>query len=237
MNQSNLFLPQVKLRVQLSKTSVDTIMSKANFEFQTRRIKMSFNQAKRDKLFEQLSDYNNELRTLLDTSDRIAALRQSRGVTKKSAVNKGLWQFWRHADKLYSLLTQSWRCDCKLLHQANLLLQHRTTSKVDFRIMFVYAQQNFKPKPWSWTCQETDIKMLEDKWQPKKSTVSFTTITPSVSAESISSQTPSQTGSASKAEPKKSSFRKSIMAKFKKDKDNSCYPKYVSSRRWKVLTD
>jgi hypothetical protein len=68
-------------------------VSKANFEFQTQRIKMSLNQVKRDKLFEALTDYNNELRDLLDTSDRIAALRQSRGVEKRSAVNKGLWNF------------------------------------------------------------------------------------------------------------------------------------------------
>ena len=97
---------------------------------------MSLNQVKRDKLFEALTDYNNELRDLLDTSDRIAALRQSRGVEKRSAVHKGLWNFWRHADRLYSVLTQSWRCDCKRFHQANLFLQYRTTSKAEFRIMF-----------------------------------------------------------------------------------------------------
>ncbi len=50
-------------------------MSKANFEFQTQRIKMSLNEVKRDKLFEALTDYKNELRDLLDASDRIAALR------------------------------------------------------------------------------------------------------------------------------------------------------------------
>jgi len=179
---------------------------------------MSFNQSKRNRLFEELTDYNNELRTLLDTSDRIAALRQNRGRRKKSAVNRGLWQFWRHADRLYGLLTQSWRCDCKTLHQANLLLQHRTTSKVDFRIMFIYAQQTFKPKPWLWTCQETNIKMLEDEWQLKK---------PTVPTVPISSQTPSQVDLVSKAGPKKSSFKMSIIGKFKKDKHSSCHSKYV----------
>jgi hypothetical protein len=198
---------------------------------------MSLNQSKRDKLFEELTDYNNELRTLLDTSDRIAALRQSREMEKKSAVSKGLWQFWRHADTLYSLLTQSWRCDCKRFHQANLLLQHRTTSRADFRIMFVYAQQNLnRPKPWSWTCQETNIKMLEDSCQPKKSTVSFTTITPTASTESMSSQTISQASTA--LTPKKSSFRKSFMGKFKKDKaNNPCYPRFVVFISLETSTD
>jgi hypothetical protein len=191
-------------------------------------MRMSLNRSKRDKLFEELTDYNNELRTLLDTSDRIATLRQTRAMGKKSAVSKGLWQFWRHADKLYTLLTQSWRCDCKRFHQANLLLQHRTTSKADFKIMFVYAQQHLdRPKPWSWTCQETNIKMLEDDWQPKKSAVSFTTITPTASTESNISQTLSQAPKA--PAPKPSSFRKSFMGKFKKDKtNNSCNARFVA---------
>lgn len=188
---------------------------------------MSFNQSKRDKLFEDLTDYNNELRTLLDTSDRIAALRRSRDVGKKSAVSKGMWQFWRHADRLYNILTQSWACDCKIFHQANLLLQHRTNSNADFRIMFVYAQQNLRPKPWSWTCQETNIKLLEDDCQPKNSVVSFTTIiTPVASNESLPPETPLPNSPS--PTPKKSSFRKSIMGKFKKDKtEASCKARYV----------
>jgi len=230
---SNSVVEQVNLK--LSKTSIDAFVSKANFEFQTQRIKMSFNQSKRDKLFEELTDYNNELRTLLDTSDRIAALRQNRTVGKKSTVSKGLWKFWLHADRLYSLLTQSWLCDCKKFHHANLFLQHRTTSNADFRIMFVHAQQNCKPKPWSWTYQETNIKMLEDEWQPKKLAVSFSTITPTVSTESITSPNPSHAASAPPQE--KSSFRKSIMGKFKKDKDKSSDTRFVMSISLQALID
>lgn len=201
-------------------------MSKANFEFQTQRVKMSLNQVKRDKLFEALTDYNNELRDLLDTSDRIAVLRQNRSIEKRSTVNKGLWKFWRHADRLYSLLTQSWRCDCKRFHQANLYLQYRTSSKAEFRIMFVYAQQNLKPKPWSWTCQETNIRMLEDGWQPEKSTVNFIISSPTTSIISFPSPTPSQISNIPL--PKKSSFRRSIIRKFKKDKaDNPYDPGFV----------
>ncbi|KAE8440783.1 hypothetical protein EG329_006583 [Mollisiaceae sp. DMI_Dod_QoI] len=226
--QSKVSEDDVALRLKSSNISIDTFVNKANLEFQTQRIKMSLNRSKRDKLFEELTDYNNELRTLLDTSDRIAALRQSREMGKKSTVSKGLWQFWRHVDRLYGLLTQSWRCDCKSFHQANLLLQHRTTSKVDFKIMFIYAQKTLnRPRPWSWTCQETNIKMLEDSWQPKKSTVSFTTITPTASTESISSQTLSQASTAITL--KKSSFRKSFMSKLKKGKANDpCCPSNAS---------
>ncbi|KAH8805200.1 hypothetical protein F5884DRAFT_442575 [Xylogone sp. PMI_703] len=93
--------------------------------------------------------------------------------------------------------------------------------------MFIYALQNFKPKPWSWTCQEMNIKMLEDEWKVKKSAVSFMTATPTASTESVSSQTPSQ--AFTPVAPKKSSFRKSIMNKFKKNKaSESHYPSNAS---------
>jgi hypothetical protein len=109
------------------------------------------------------------------------------------------------------------------------------TSKAEFRIMFVYAQQNLKPKPWPWTCQETNIKLLEDEWQPQKSIVSFA-ITPTASTKSTSSPTPSQASIA--PTPKKSSFRRSIMGKFRKDKaDNSCYPRFVIFISLEASTD
>jgi hypothetical protein len=213
---------QVTLPADSSKPA---LLSTANLEFQTQRIKMSFNQSRRDKLFKELTDYNNELRTLLDTSDRIAALRQNRSASKRSADLKGLWQFWRHADGLYNLLMQSWRCECKTRHQANLLLQHRTTPKADFRVTFIYAPQNSKPEAWSWTCQETNIRMLPNEWQTKKSSVSFATITAATSNESIPSRTPYQTDSASTAVSKRPSFRISIMGKLKKKgKHQSCQP-------------
>ena len=186
---------------------------------------MSFNQPKRDKLFERLTDYNNELRALLDTGDRIAVLRHNRSVAKKSAVSKGLCQFWRHADRLYSLLTQSWRCECKTFHQANLLLQHRTTPNAEFNIIFFFAQQDITPEPWSWTWQQTNIKMLEDGWQPTKSSVRFSVTTPTVSEEPISSQTPSQNDPVVQvvSKERKISFKKSIMWKFRSSKSRNSW--------------
>jgi hypothetical protein len=179
---------------------------------------MSFNQSKRDKLFNELTDYNNELRTLLDASDRIAALRQGRGKVKRSTVSKGLWQFWRHADNLYNLLTRSWRCDCKAYHLANLMLQHRTTSKSEFQIMIVFAQQSRMPKPWSWTWQETSIKMLEDEIQPARANSRPLKPTTSVPPQSVPSQVRlnHSTPLVVQAVPEKSiGLRKSFMRKFK----------------------
>ncbi|CAG8974902.1 hypothetical protein HYALB_00006686 [Hymenoscyphus albidus] len=60
----------------------------------------------------------------------------------------------------------------------------------------------------------TNIKLLEDEWEPKRSIVSFTTPTSSDESRPSKALPP-----ASKSLlPKKSSFRKSIMGKFKKEK-------------------
>jgi hypothetical protein len=202
-------------------------MTKINLEYQAKRLRMSFNQSKRDKLFNELTDYNNELRTLLDTSDRIAALRQGRGKAKKPAVSKGLWQFWRHADNLYNLLTRSWRCDCKAYHLANLMLQHRTTSRADFEVMFVFAQHSLIPKPWSWTWQETSIKMLDNELQVANANARSLTPIPNVPPQYARSQAPLQRQTPAVAQPipgKSIGLRKSFMRKFKGGKTTAASP-------------
>lgn len=144
----------------------------ANFDFQSRRIRMSLNKSKRDSLFRQLTKAIDELRDLLDSSDRIAALRQTRRVAK-TAETKGMWRFWHHTDKLYRLLARSWLCECKHLHLANLLLQHRTSPTPEFRVFFFFANCG-KVKEPPWARQEARIKILEpdgDRPKPKESSV------------------------------------------------------------------
>ena len=138
-------------------------MSKSNLEFQAQRVKFGFGRAVREKLFDELSKYNARLRDLLDTNDKALALKQAREGNKKSMVGKMLWRFWRHARSLHSTLTKAWICDCKSLHHANLLLQHRVTPEVEFKVLFSYAQDTpssgSSHRSWDW--QETSIKILE----------------------------------------------------------------------------
>jgi hypothetical protein len=215
---------QVSSPMKSANGSLDSTVIKANLEYQAQRIRMSFNGSKRDKLFNQLTDYNNELRTLLDTSDRIAALRDARKKPKKSAVSKGLWQFWRHADSLYNIITASWRCDCRSYHLANLMLQHRTTGKADFKVTFVFAQQTLMIRPRSWTLQETSIKMLEGTVSSSKLDAG-----PSVATEVVRERPVLQNLDIAKNSQKPTSFgfRKSFMRKFKSDKASKYSPALV----------
>jgi hypothetical protein len=108
--------------------------SEKNVSVLIRRFSLSLNESNRERLFKDLTKGNEQLRTLLDSSDRIANLQKSRGVTKKVADMKGMRHFWRQTGKLYRLLNRSWDCECRELHSASLLLEHRTAATADFQL-------------------------------------------------------------------------------------------------------
>lgn len=159
---------------------------KKNVSVLIRRFRLSLNESKRERLFKDLTKGNEQLRTLLDSSDRIATLQKSRGVTKKVADMKGMRHFWRQTDKLYGLLNRSWDCQCRELHSASLLLQHRTAATTDFQLfLFSGTGEQGNPENVFWTGQEAKIRVLEDQSSIKrtsKSRVSFTSSTTTIAA-------------------------------------------------------
>ena len=114
-------------------------------------MKFGFGRANRAKLFEEFARYNARLRELLDTSDRSAALKQSRLQLKNSAVKKVFWKLWRHAASLHEVLCQAWCCQCKHLHLACLALHHESNIEhIEFSICFLYSPSlTAEGCPWS----------------------------------------------------------------------------------------
>lgn len=157
---------------------------KKNVSVLIRRFQLSLNKEKREELFKELTKGNEQLRTLLDSSDRLATLQKSRGVTKRIADMKSMRQFWRQTDKLFNVLNSSWACECRKFHSASLLLEHRTSATADFQLFlfnrFGYQEDTSKVV---WTGQEAKVRILEDqgdRTEAKKQRVSFT---PSALAE------------------------------------------------------
>ena len=140
-------------------------VSKANLEYQTQRIRFAFGQSSRNKLFDELSDYNKRLRDLLDTQDRLTAVRSTGKKGKIQLSGRVLSQFWRHASSLFSLLARAWQCECQTSHRANLLLQHRTTPAATFKILFLSSEDRESQAPGLWSWQETQLKLLNDENQ------------------------------------------------------------------------
>lgn len=135
-------------------------MKKPKYQFQ--RIRFTWHKPPRNKLLDELAQYNNQLRQLLDSSDRLAV---SRPVPKpkKSGVGNTLLRFWHYAKSLHALLRQGWCCNCKSLHYANLFLQHHRSHYVEFKIQFNFSQITEHPGPVrTWTSQETKISLAED---------------------------------------------------------------------------
>lgn len=133
---------------------------KTNISVNFRRVKLSLNKARREELFKTLEKRIEQLRRLLDSSDRIASLQQARGVSRKIADLKGMRQFWRKTDKLYRLLERSWNCDCRELHSASLLLEHRTSGDaIDFHLCLFNGSGD--REDLSWSGQETKARILK----------------------------------------------------------------------------
>lgn len=105
---------------------------------------------------EKLAFYNSKLQELLESSDRLAASRQTRGRTQSQGSAK-LISFWRHAETIYGLLRNAWRCECLPFHYANLLLQHWTDHDIELHIFFVFSRDATLRKIGPWKCQRTMI--------------------------------------------------------------------------------
>lgn len=135
-------------------------MIKPKLEYHLQRMRFSLNKTSRNKLLDELAQYNTKLRQLLDSSDRLAKLRRY-PKQKKLGVGSTLLRFWHYAKSLHTLLHQALRCDCKSLHYASLFLQHHISSDVEFKIQFKFSQSAERLRPAPWTSQETRISLAE----------------------------------------------------------------------------
>jgi hypothetical protein len=129
-------------------------MSMSNIEFQARRIKFTVKKSTRERLFAQLEEANNRMRNLLESSDKTIAARKNReSASPRSLMSRKMNDFWRHAKRLHDALSSAWQCSCAS-HITNLGLEHRTSDKVEFHLLFQLGTA--QPKSW----HDTRIKML-----------------------------------------------------------------------------
>ncbi|KAK3363767.1 hypothetical protein B0T25DRAFT_528416 [Lasiosphaeria hispida] len=132
-------LVQEKMNSPKAPTTIERLKSaftKEGRTFQLYKLKFSTSEAARRKLFGQLDEYIRKLEALLDISEQNANLgyRQT-SVTGFAAADEALCSFWLQASKLFKAITSAWGCPCSQ-HDAKLLLQHRTSLKEDFQVIF-----------------------------------------------------------------------------------------------------
>ncbi|KAH7092033.1 hypothetical protein FB567DRAFT_420710, partial [Paraphoma chrysanthemicola] len=121
--------------VHKSSSRVD-LLSRANFEFQAKRIKFSLKKTSRERLFRELEEACNQMQKLLEIDDQVATARQQRKTSQTARlINRKMSDFWRHAKRLHEALIKSWQCGC-VSHTANLGLASVTSDRTEFDMLF-----------------------------------------------------------------------------------------------------
>jgi hypothetical protein len=155
---------QLQARVHSGEgTSIKRRSTKESLGYQGQRIKFALGQTTRDKLLDEFAKYNGRLRDLLRTGDKISAIKKANKAPKMGAV---LTSLWRHAKALYESLFDSWGCECRDGHRADLLLCHRdTASDINFEFLLLFAR-DASHLLWGW--QNASAKVTEPSPSPSK---------------------------------------------------------------------
>ena len=158
------------------------------------QLKYGLSKPQREDLIAQMRGDNQKLRDLLEQSEKVASLKVSKAPAVYSRALKAMLQYWRHADRIYTLVSQSWECACRKKHHAHLWLQHRESSMFEFTFLVLF-DPGIHPKhtlpPWDrqglrvTQCRfekrrraaETGKKASKAQVAPGKSSQSLTTAT------------------------------------------------------------
>lgn len=135
-----------------SKTSI-LATAKSKWDYETFRLKFSFNEQVRQKLLTQLETCNQRLEKLLSKSDKAFALQNTTpGDTRPNSNLEALFKkAWKKSNLLFKTLQRAWNCQCQDYHFANLRLEHRTLAEICFEIILVSVTSPCQAKiPWSW---------------------------------------------------------------------------------------
>ena len=120
-------------------------------------------------MLNEVRKLNGKLERFLEKNDKVAIYRRSPTTAISKKEERSLVQYWRHADKIYALIHQSWGCQCKNQHCAYLWLQHRTARTFELRLLVLWAPQTVPGSAiLPWDRQGLQIKWFEGSLPQKK---------------------------------------------------------------------
>jgi hypothetical protein len=173
--QSKLSLPEPKKQPRTSSPQLSSKTSKlasaqSKWEYETFRLKFSFNEQVRKELFAQLEKCNQRLEKLLSMSDVISALQIPVSADKRqnSTLEKVFKTVRKKSDHLFKALQKAWQCSCQQYHFANLRLEHRTRSETCFEVILIFVSPSSQvAAPWSWKELQCAQTMCGSSLPPK----------------------------------------------------------------------
>lgn len=110
-----------------------------DFGFETERLAFAFNKLKHEEIVTNIHSNNEKLAKFLDLSSQVGALHSNVPQRPKRPVAKHMLQYWRHAERVYSLLKSAWGCACQDTHHAQLWLQHRSSPTFEFCLCVLFS--------------------------------------------------------------------------------------------------
>jgi hypothetical protein len=115
-------------------------MSRSYAVLQAKKVAYAFTIPEREALLEEIERFNAELENILVANDRISGFtRQTIATLSKPRIPRSLLQFWRHADCMFKLISEAWKCQCKGLHCARVWLRRRLAATADMKIMLQFC--------------------------------------------------------------------------------------------------
>lgn len=115
-------------------------MLRAHASMQAKKLTYALTINQRENLLEGVEEYNAKLESVLLANDRVSSLASDTNPrSKKPRIPKSLLHFWRHANCIFGLLGEAWKCPCKSMHDAKLWLKWRGTATVDFQVMLQFC--------------------------------------------------------------------------------------------------
>ena len=127
------------------------VSAKSRWDYETFRLKFSFNDPVRNELLEQLNKYNQRLEVLLGTSEKVSALQTAAHThTKQASTLETIFKkTWKKSDLLFRALQKAWQCSCQQYHVANLRLEHRTLPEICFEVILMFSATSSRAiNPW-----------------------------------------------------------------------------------------
>jgi hypothetical protein len=132
INQHQQAIPQRKFMAK----AYDHLLHR--YGHQRDKLKFAFTQRRRSEIMVSIHRKIKTLERILGASDQVATFEQSVKVVVRPSTMNNLIGYWRHADRIYALMSSSWVCHCRQSHRAQLWLQHRTTAGFEFRMLVLF---------------------------------------------------------------------------------------------------
>ncbi|KAK4932548.1 hypothetical protein LTR49_000972 [Elasticomyces elasticus] len=149
--------PMIMLKADVLKE-----VSKSSFEYRKEQLKFGFGKSQREELMKEIRATNKKLDRLLEKSEKVVSYQKSLTTRVSLKAVKSLLQYWKDADRVYTLIHRSWGCQCQSQHCAQLWLQHRTASTFEFKLLVLWSPRCVLTQPCPpWSSQGLRITRLE----------------------------------------------------------------------------